>query len=147
MVGKRSAPNPSISQLTSPRNQTASRRWRSRSVNSNHIPGGTDPTSGNVKLLLPLWVMRHVNLRRGQSGVSGAMRPDGSFRDPLERGAPWSSRFASIFCQRDAFPNPLLVLRFATAASTTALERPYKASVQSVFQPTLALCAGPSCYA
>src|SRR6516165_495566 len=41
MAGKRSPPNPSISQLTSPRNQIALRRWRFRCVNSNHIPVGT----------------------------------------------------------------------------------------------------------
>jgi putative transposase len=41
MAGKRSPPSSSISQLTSPRSQVASRCRKFRRANSNHIPGGT----------------------------------------------------------------------------------------------------------
>ena len=45
MAGRRSPPSRSISQLTSPLDQIASRARRSRRANSNHIPDGTAATS------------------------------------------------------------------------------------------------------
>src|SRR6266850_5472508 len=50
MAGKRSPPNHSFSQLTSPLDQIASMHRRLRRVNSNHIPDGTTARSANALL-------------------------------------------------------------------------------------------------
>jgi hypothetical protein len=49
MAGRRSPRSRSISRLTSPLEQRASSRWRSRHTNSNHIPDGTSIHSNTCK--------------------------------------------------------------------------------------------------